>query len=123
MKYKVGDKVRIKSLEVLKNHPKINPEGYMNKYFGQIAEIINIKAEGIYNLDIDQEDRHGMGWFWHEDMLEDVTYRNMASQLISGSRIVSAFCDFPTINELATKLDINVTHPAKSQGGSILKKK
>lgn len=110
MKYKVGDKVRIRSLEVLKNHPKANSEGLMNKYCGNIAEVVDIAREGVYKLDIDRKDFCGSGWFWSEDMLEDVAYGECSSPSVEDFRIFPAFYDFSTINKLAANLDVNVTH-------------
>lgn len=92
MKYKIGDKVRIASLEVLNRNPETNPEGYMNKYCGQIAEVIWITEDGNYKLDIDKEDNLGEGWFWDDSMLEDVCNKETNGK-------------FDLTNHLRTKLD------------------
>lgn len=93
MKYKVGDKVRIKPLEVLIDNPQLNEKGLMNKYCGQIAKIIEIIEGGVYKLDIDKECRHGLGWFWYEDMLEDVDCENTASRSIIDSYTFPTFLE------------------------------
>ena len=65
MKFKVGDKVKIrKDFSKTKSY-KIAPVLNMEKYKGKIAEIQRISTEGNYNLDIDN-----MEWYWSDDMLE-----------------------------------------------------
>ena len=73
MKYKVGDKVRVKSLEwysdsynncgIKINGVLFDPD--MCKYCGQTG-IITVKSKGYYKLSIDSGD-----WFWYDWMLED----------------------------------------------------
>ena len=73
MKYKVGDKVKIKSLEWYSdsyNNCGIEIDGIlfdpdMCKYCGKTA-IITVKSKGYYKLSIDSGD-----WFWYDWMLED----------------------------------------------------
>ena len=65
MKFKVGDKVKIrKDFSKTKSY-KITPVLDMEKYKGKIAEIQRISTEENYNLDIDN-----MEWYWSDDMLE-----------------------------------------------------
>lgn len=65
MKFKVGDKVKIrKDFSKTKSY-KIAPVLDMEKYKGKIAEIQRISTRGNYNLDIDN-----MEWYWSDDMLE-----------------------------------------------------
>lgn len=74
MKYKVGDKVKIKSKEWYEknkdedgivNLPKINVMRQMFKYCGLDAIIVDF-LEDIYTIDID----NGM-WRWTDEMFED----------------------------------------------------
>lgn len=65
MKFKIGDKVKIrKDFSKTKSY-KIAPVLNMEKYKGKIAEIQRISTGGNYNLDIDN-----MEWYWSDDMLE-----------------------------------------------------
>lgn len=65
MKFKVGDKVKIrKDFSKTKSY-KIAPVLNMEKYKGKIAEIQRISTGENYNLDIDN-----MEWYWSDDMLE-----------------------------------------------------
>ena len=81
MKYKVGDKVRIKSLEWYKSADKNEDghiEGYngvlftmgMTKYCGCDAKIIEVRSssewKGFAKLDID-----GCDWSWYDWMFEE----------------------------------------------------
>ena len=73
MKYKVGDKVRVKSLEWYNdsyNNCGIEIDGVlfdpdMCKYCGKTG-IITVKSKGYYKLSIDSGE-----WFWYDWMLED----------------------------------------------------
>ena len=81
MEYKVGDKVRIKSLEWYKSADKNEDghiEGYngvlftmgMTKYCGCDAKIIEVRSssewKGFAKLDID-----GCDWSWYDWMFEE----------------------------------------------------
>lgn len=65
MKFKVGDKVKIREDFSRTKHYKVTPVSNMEKYRGRIARVKRISFEGNYNLDID-----GMSWYWSDDMLE-----------------------------------------------------
>lgn len=65
MKFKVGDKVKIREDFSRTKHYKVTPISNMEKYRGRIARVKRISSEGNYNLDID-----GMSWYWSDDMLE-----------------------------------------------------
>lgn len=65
MKFKVGDKVKIREDFSRTKHYKVTPVSNMEKYRGRIARVKRISSEGNYNLDID-----GMRWYWSDDMLE-----------------------------------------------------
>ncbi len=100
MKFKVGDKVKIrKDFSKTKSY-KITPVLNMEKYKGKIAEIQRISTGGNYNLDIDN-----MEWYWSDDMLEPyetkesnfnkldlkngdiVKYRNGLKKIVSGDKL------------------------------------
>ena len=94
MKYKVGDKVRIREdlvEEVMYGCEDIVPE--MLKCRGQVAEIVDI-YNGRYELDIDS----GV-WDWTDEMFESVT----------------PDVRFPAFQEQPD----NVNHPAHSKHGEI----
>ena len=73
MKYKVGDKVKVKSLEWydennIENGFEIDDVRFdpdMCKYCGKTA-IITVESKGYYKLSIDSGE-----WFWYDWMLED----------------------------------------------------
>ena len=67
MKYKAGDKVRIRKDLVAGKYyggTQTNENGEMNKYFGRVAKITEVRV-GNYRIDID-----GENWFWSDKMLE-----------------------------------------------------
>jgi len=77
MKYNVGDKVRIKSIDWYNKNK--NEKGYiyfnnnsfvsdMSEFCGKIATIIK-KCDKYYKLDID---KNKGSWSWTDDMLEDM---------------------------------------------------
>lgn len=68
MKYKVGDKVRIKPLEEFIQVEGINRDGFMNKYCGELATISKITdiEKFPYKINIDNG-----RWCWNDDMFED----------------------------------------------------
>lgn len=66
MKYKVGDKVRIKSKEILKNTP--NTVSDMLEYAGKEAFISRVIGDNSYEIDADNSE-----WSWTDDMFEEPT--------------------------------------------------
>lgn len=85
MKYKVGDKVRIREdlvEEVMYGYEDVVPE--MLKCRGQVAEIVDIYS-GRYKLDIDS----GV-WDWTDEMFESVTPDDMPDAVIE-SLVTTAF--------------------------------
>ena len=69
MKYKIGDKVKIREdLEVGKEYNDCTFIGDMEKYKGKIATIYYCYNDGSYDIDLD-----GGDWFWTDEMFEDIT--------------------------------------------------
>lgn len=79
MKFKVGDKVRIKEDLSCNKCYKIAAVKDMEKYKGKIAKVKRTFVTGKYNLDID-----GMKWAWSDDMLEQCETRFKKSDLKNG---------------------------------------
>lgn len=77
MKYKVGDKVRVKSKTWYQANT--NGKGYidtnpsfvpsMSEHCGKIATITHVDDEGDYHIDIDPND-----YFWSDEMFEETLY-------------------------------------------------
>jgi hypothetical protein len=68
MKYKVGDKVRIREdLEVGKGYNNCTFIRDMKKYKGEIATITYCYDDGSYDIDLDEG-----AWFWTDDMFKDI---------------------------------------------------
>lgn len=66
MKYKVGDKVRIREdLKVGKEYDEATVVENMKRYFGKTTTIRDV-YEHCYTLDVDNGD-----WIWTDDMFED----------------------------------------------------
>lgn len=98
MKYKVGDRVKIKENLIVDKY--YNGEAFiddMKPYVGQLAIINQIVEDEKYKLDIDSED-----WVWTEDMLEPkqftksdlkdgdiVTLRNNKRKRVIGQNLIS----------------------------------
>lgn len=67
MKYKVGDKVKIREdLEVGKEYNDCTFIIDMEKYKGKMATITYIYSDDSYDIDLDDGN-----WFWTDEMLED----------------------------------------------------
>ena len=91
MKFKVGDKVRIrKDLKSIERYNGISFTVEMEEYRGKVAEITKIIFDN-YELDIDDGE-----WFWSDNMLEHVpnlengdiiTRRDLEKGIITGDRI------------------------------------
>lgn len=84
MKYKVGDKVKIKSLDWYNTFKNIDGDVYidvtfvspMSKYCGKISTITKINKRGNYNLYIDN------GKFdWTDDMFDE-NFKDMEKEII-----------------------------------------
>lgn len=70
MKYKVGDKVRVRRFD---ERPGCwNAEGKMDKYMGKIVTIKSIFLPGTIQIVEDQNE--GSGWLWSESDFEPVKF-------------------------------------------------
>lgn len=82
MKFKVGDKVKIKADLSCMKHYKIIPAPTMIKYKGKVAKIIGMTCQGNYILDIDN-----IPWWWSDDMLEPYKIKFTKSDLKDGDTV------------------------------------
>lgn len=73
-KYKVGDKVRIKSVKECNTFCGWNSDGEMDHWCGQIMTIRAIDPDGDYRMEEDTDENNNRGWFWNEEWLELFTY-------------------------------------------------
>lgn len=102
MKFKVGDKVRIKKDFSDNKKYKIETNKEMEKYAGKIMTIRDIK-NGYYQMQEDIEECIWQeGWKWSEDMFEDrviftksdlkdgdiVTYRNGDKRTVINNKLI-----------------------------------
>lgn len=68
MKYKVGDKVRIrKDLIIKEQYNDLTFVPDMVQYMGKVATITKIRFEDAYSIDLD-----GCNWCWTDEMFEDI---------------------------------------------------
>lgn len=82
MKFKVGDKVKIKKNLSCKGYGASYFVSSMKKYKGKEAKITYISPDdGICHLDIDGDD-----WWWSEDMLEPYTSKIAKKDLRDGDK-------------------------------------
>lgn len=82
MKYKVGDKVLMKSYENIRSNPKADSLGKMARDWGgkvmtiKFAEINPHRKTEIYRMEEDYDySAERKGWFWYEDMIEGLVNR------------------------------------------------
>ena len=79
MKYKAGDKVRIKSREEIEKVADFK-SGWnedMFDYCGLDAIILDIDYDGSYTLDVDKR-----RWYWDDEMFEDSFELNLPKHTI-----------------------------------------
>ena len=76
MKYKVGDKVKIREdLVVGKMYGADDFARGMEKYKGKIATIVTVH-DTVYNINVDDndiDDDDALAWHWTDEMFEDYT--------------------------------------------------
>ena len=79
MKYKVGDKVRVRS--DLKENTRYGEQIFspdMRPFLGKIVEISEILIEDSYHI---KETEGGYGWFWTDEMFEPVEEMSAAEAI------------------------------------------
>lgn len=93
-KYKIGDVVRVKSLDVCSEFIGWNTDGCMDHWCDKLMTIRETHGNA-YQMEEDCEENGEYGWLWHEDMLEPVTYftkddfkTGMTVEVRCGSRFV-----------------------------------
>lgn len=89
MKYKKGQKVRIKSVEVLDREENYNDYPGMNsamfKYADTIQEIEDYESSEVVTLvNVYRFDDDDWGWLWHEDWLEPVSILEIDTDALGG---------------------------------------
>jgi hypothetical protein len=68
MKYKVGDKVRIREdLTIKEQYNDLTFVPDMVQYMGKVATITRIKFDDVYGIDLDD-----CKWSWSDEMFEDI---------------------------------------------------
>lgn len=68
MKYKVGDKVRIREdLRIKEQYNDLTFVPDMVQYMGKVATITEIRFEDVYGIDLDD-----CNWCWTDEMFEDI---------------------------------------------------
>lgn len=71
LKYKVGDKVRIRKDLVEKQYDGLCFVPSMAQYKGKVATITDIQFDDCYTIDLD-----GKTWHWTDGMFEDIEIEN-----------------------------------------------
>ena len=82
MKYKVGDKVLIKSYENIRSNPKADSSGKMARdWGGRVMTIKFVETDSylkteVYRMEEDYDySAERKGWYWYEDMIEGFVNR------------------------------------------------
>lgn len=96
MKYKVGDKVKIKNdLIAYKRYGKSFFNETMEKYKGLVVSIVECSCKDVYKIDADNSE-----WVWTDDMFEPVNkisnkviFRDKATILFLNGKKYVAKCD------------------------------
>ena len=95
MKYKVGDKVRVRS--DLKENTRYGEQIFspdMRPFLGKIVEISEILIEDSYHI---KETEGGYEWFWTDEMFEPVEEMSAADAIKAFTEICCEYmcCDCP----------------------------
>ena len=81
MKYKVGDKVKIREdLEVGRQYGADDFARGMEQYKGKTATIANV-YNNVYHLEVDDDDNEYCTWHWTDEMLEGVFKFNVGDKV------------------------------------------
>lgn len=74
MKYKVGDRVKIKDRDEFIKCGQINSNGLMNHHAGTVMTINQVNDEGSwYRMEEDINEACG-GWIWTDEMIEGLVH-------------------------------------------------
>ncbi|MCB6992412.1 DUF5664 domain-containing protein [bacterium 210820-DFI.6.37] len=82
MKYKVGDRVKIKDIDEFVKCFGINQGGLMNHHAGTVMTVREV-ATG-YFMEEDTGENYGDGWVWGDDMIEGLAEETEATVKDSG---------------------------------------
>lgn len=74
MKYKVGDKVRIKNVDECETYIAWNSRCEMDHWCGKTMTIRSIPSDDDYRMLEDANENCGVGWLWKERWLEPIEY-------------------------------------------------
>ena len=92
MKYKVGDKVKVReNLKTGKTYGKIFFYEQMKEYRGQIVTIKVVNDDG-YHIEEDKQN-----WYWSDEMLEDIKEENTISEEMTIGQVIDNLMNNPDI--------------------------
>ena len=92
MKYKVGDKVKVREdLEMGKTYGELTFSTQMREYKGQIVTIETADDDG-YQIEEDE-----LNWYWTDEMLEDVKEENTISEEMAIGQVIDNLMNNPDI--------------------------
>ena len=116
MKYKVGDKVRVRS--DLKENTRYGEQIFspdMRPFLGKIVEISEILIEDSYHI---KETEGGYGWFWTDEMFEPVEEMSAIEALeilseICMKQVTCDKCQIQCIDRQKTCVSIRRENPTE----------
>ena len=88
MKHKIGDKVKIKSLDCI-NYPGFVNE--MSKFCGKYAKIISVNSD-FYTLDIDNRAWNWDDWMFEDDEVNETVKEPTINDSLKDKRFHAACC-------------------------------
>ena len=115
MKYKVGDKVRVRS--DLKENTRYGEQIFspdMRPFLGKIVEISEILIEDSYHI---KETEGGYGWFWTDEMFEPIEEMSVAEAIKAFTEICGEYmcykCPIGNIDKDLKCYEIKMQKPEK----------
>lgn len=92
MKYKVGDKVKVREdLEIGETYGGLTFSVQMREYRGQI---VTIKTADDDSYQIEEDE---LNWYWTEEMLEDIEEENTISEEMTIGQVIDNLMNNPDI--------------------------
>ena len=92
MKYKVGDKVKVReNLKTGKTYGEMFFSEQMKEHRGQIVTIKVVNDEG-YHIEEDKQN-----WYWSDEMLEDVKEENTISEEMTIGQVIDDIMNNPDV--------------------------